>query len=247
MTGVPFVTTYHGIYGENGAAEAALQFGDGARRRRHRQFPLHRAPRSPSATARRRSGSSSSTAAPISRASTPQRSMRSAATLCGSLGAAGRRAGRAQPRAAHRVEGAARADRGGGAAAARRAATTSWSSWPATSRAAAATAASWRRLIAARGLGKRRAHRRPLRRRRRRHSRSPTSPSSPRPSRRRSGALPSRRQAMGVPVVATALGAVPRDCARAARRRSAALRTGWLVPPERAAGALPRRSARRSR
>ena len=37
-TRVPFVTTYHGAYGETNAAEAALQRSDGARRHRHRQF-----------------------------------------------------------------------------------------------------------------------------------------------------------------------------------------------------------------
>ena len=39
-TGVPFVTTYHGIYNANGPAEALVQFGDGARRCGDRQFRM---------------------------------------------------------------------------------------------------------------------------------------------------------------------------------------------------------------
>ena len=39
---VPFVTTYHGAYGETNALKRYLQRRHGARRCRHRQFALHR-------------------------------------------------------------------------------------------------------------------------------------------------------------------------------------------------------------
>ena len=39
---LPFVTTYHGSYAGPLVRQGPLQFGHGARRRGHRQFPLHR-------------------------------------------------------------------------------------------------------------------------------------------------------------------------------------------------------------
>ena len=41
---IPYVTTYHGSYSGRDRSEGALQFGHGAGRRGHRQFPLHRRP-----------------------------------------------------------------------------------------------------------------------------------------------------------------------------------------------------------
>ena len=40
-TGKPFVTTYHGAYGEVEPIQGRLQQRDGAGRPRHRQFALH--------------------------------------------------------------------------------------------------------------------------------------------------------------------------------------------------------------
>ena len=50
-TGRPFVTTYHGAYGETEPRQAALQQRHGARRPRHRQLALHRRPDQGRATA----------------------------------------------------------------------------------------------------------------------------------------------------------------------------------------------------
>ena len=156
-------------------------------------------------------------------------------------GLGGDGADRAQPGAAHRLEGAERADRGRRAAAARRARRCRRSCWPATSRAAAAIDASWRRLIAARGLGGR--------------VRivghcddvpaafaiadvaviASTEPEA-------FGRAAVEAEAMGVPVVATALGAAP-ETVLAPPEVDAAAAHRLARPAQRAAGA--RRGDRR--
>ena len=230
MAGVPFVTTYHGIYGEHGAAKrlynSVMARGDVVIANSH----YTAAPRSPSATARRRDASSSSTAARTSRASTPMPSARTRrhalrkawglrgterivlnlARLTGWKGQSVLVEAAALPPLAGRddvvvVLAGDEQGRGG-----------------------------YRRELEERDRGARagraRAHRRPLRRRAGRIRASPTSPSSPRPSRRRSAGRPSRRRRWACRSSPTALGAAP-ETVLAPPEVDAALRTGWHVPP----------------
>ena len=73
--------------------EGALQFRDGARRRGHRQFALHRRPRSAPCIPRRAAGSASSIAAPIFRSSRRRPSRRSGWRSCAGTGASPRTSG----------------------------------------------------------------------------------------------------------------------------------------------------------
>ena len=121
-TGVPFVTTYHGAYGEKNAAQAALQQRDGAGRRGDRQFPLHGAPdRRPLRDARRAHRGD-----PARRRRTQIRSRCDCAGARGcparELGRRGRPAGHSAGGAPDGLEGPAGAHRGGSQAAGRRAA-----------------------------------------------------------------------------------------------------------------------------
>ena len=161
----PFVTTYHGIYGETNALKrlynSVMVRGAAVIANSRYTAELIRARyctpagKDRSHPARHRSRSLRS------------EKRRSGAPQCSppGLGDRPRQADRPQPRAPHRLERPARADRGRRAAAARRARRHRCSCSPAMRRAATQYRLELERLIAARGLEGRVQHRRPLRRR----------------------------------------------------------------------------------
>ena len=113
----PFVTTYHGAYGGALGAEAALQFGHGARRRRDRQFAVHRRRDRAALSRSRATGCASFRRGTDLRALLARRGRaRARGAAARGLGRRAARARRAAGGAADRLEGPEDADRGGAAA-----------------------------------------------------------------------------------------------------------------------------------
>ncbi len=135
---LPFVTTYHGAMPERVRGQGALQFGDGARRRRDRQLVLHARPhrraciRSRGIASRRPSRHRSARLPP------EQVAAERVQTLRRDWGVEPARAHRPARRAPHRLEGPARPGRRRQAARQTRPLRRRASSSPATSRAATA-------------------------------------------------------------------------------------------------------------